>query len=169
MNPGPTFPSSRLRAFKGHKALFPWYCCISGGVDCSDVDCGGVDCGGIDCDGVDCGDVDCGDVVIFPARMKIGHKGRDEYSTSFCILDSVPKSSDFHYLFHLIMTFLKISFISTLTSSSSLTLSAKSFQIFIESPLYLEAFNFFNEIIRYAPLFRQEILTLKPFTMPGMA
>src|SRR5664280_612993 len=84
-------------------------------------------------------------------------------------LDSVPKSSDFHYLFHLIMTFLKISFISTLTSSSSLTLSAKSFQIFIESPLYLEAFNFFNEIIRYAPLFRQEILTLKPFTMPGMA
>jgi len=91
MNPGPTFPSSRLRAFKGHKALFPWYCCISGGVDCSDVDCGGVDCGGIDCDGVDCGDVDCGDVdcgdvVIFPARMKIGHKGRDEYSTSFCIL-----------------------------------------------------------------------------------
>src|SRR5674536_94393 len=84
-------------------------------------------------------------------------------------IDSVPKSSDFHYLFHLIMTFLKISFISTLTSSSSLTLSAKSFQIFIESPLYLEAFNFFNEIIRYAPLFRQEILTLKPFTMPGMA
>src|SRR5674536_402689 len=79
-------------------------------------------------------------------------------------MDSVPKSSDFHYLFHLIMTFLKISFISTLTSSSSLTLSAKSFQIFIESPLYLEAFNFFNEIIRYAPLFRQEILTCLLYT-----
>ena len=103
MNPGPTFPSSRLRAFKGRKALFPWYCCISGGVDCSDVDCGGVDCGGIgdgvdcgdvDCGGVDCDGVDCGDVVIFPARMKIGHKGRDKYSTSFCILyyyESVAK------------------------------------------------------------------------------
>src|SRR5674476_966908 len=126
MNPGPTFPSSPFRVFMSCTALFPWYCCISGGVDCSDVDCGGVDCGGIDCDGVDCGDVDCGDVdcgdvdcggvdcggidcdgvdcggvdcggidcdgvdcgdvVIFPARMKIGHKGRDEYSTSFCIL-----------------------------------------------------------------------------------
>src|SRR5665647_1851754 len=47
MNPGPTFPSSPFRAFMSRTALFPWYCCISGGVDCSDVDCGGVDCGGL--------------------------------------------------------------------------------------------------------------------------
>src|SRR5665648_803232 len=96
-------------------------------------------------------------------------------SLSILILDLVFFIINYVYFYfrgrnvNLIMTFLKISFISTLTSSSSLTLSAKSFQIFIESPLYLEAFNFFNEIIRYAPLFRQEILTLKPFTMPGMA
>src|SRR5665811_99185 len=74
-----------------------------------------------------------------------------------------------YIFFSLDHDFPQISFISMLNSSSSFTLSTKLFQIFKEIPLYLETFNFPIEIIRYAPLFGQQILTLKPFTMPGMA